>query len=79
MYKNRTPFLYVIIFGTFCSQALANQQVIQEVLDGTSIPKFAGPVPVVLLILAAVCAWYYPITRDRHRALLDQIAEREAE
>jgi GPH family glycoside/pentoside/hexuronide:cation symporter len=44
-----------------------------------TIRLFAGPVPVVLLILAAVCAWYYPITRDRHRALLDQIAEREAE
>ncbi len=39
---------------------------------------FAGPVPAVLLLLAMVCAWYYPITRESHQALLNELAEREA-
>jgi glycoside/pentoside/hexuronide:cation symporter, GPH family len=43
-----------------------------------TIRLFAGPVPVVLLIFAVLCAWYYPITRESHQALLDQLAEREA-
>jgi GPH family glycoside/pentoside/hexuronide:cation symporter len=42
------------------------------------IRVFAGPVPVVLLFLAIVCAWYYPITREKHRALLNELAERDA-
>jgi Na+/melibiose symporter-like transporter len=36
-----------------------------------------GPVPVVLLVLAILFAWRYPITRQRHRALRDELAARE--
>jgi GPH family glycoside/pentoside/hexuronide:cation symporter len=42
------------------------------------IRVFAGPVPVLLLILAIAFAWYYPITREKHRSLLNELAEREA-
>ncbi len=42
-----------------------------------AIRMFAGPIPVILLLLAVVCAWFYPITREKHRALLEQLAERE--
>lgn len=38
---------------------------------------FAGPVPAILLILAIICAWYYPISRESHKATLEQLAERE--
>jgi GPH family glycoside/pentoside/hexuronide:cation symporter len=41
------------------------------------IRVFAGPVPVILLILAIACAWFYPISRESHQALLEQLAERE--
>jgi GPH family glycoside/pentoside/hexuronide:cation symporter len=34
-------------------------------------------VPIVLLVLAILCAWGYPITRERHRALRDELAARE--
>jgi GPH family glycoside/pentoside/hexuronide:cation symporter len=34
-------------------------------------------VPIVLLVLAILCAWRYPITRERHRALRDELAARE--
>jgi Na+/melibiose symporter-like transporter len=29
------------------------------------------------ILLAILCAWYYPITREKHRALLNELAERE--
>jgi GPH family glycoside/pentoside/hexuronide:cation symporter len=42
-----------------------------------AIRIFAGPVPTVLLLLAIVCAWFYPISRENHKALLEQLAERD--
>jgi GPH family glycoside/pentoside/hexuronide:cation symporter len=44
----------------------------------TAIRAFAGPVPAALLVLAIVFAWRYPITRERHRHLLDELAGRES-
>jgi glycoside/pentoside/hexuronide:cation symporter, GPH family len=43
-----------------------------------AIRAFMAPVPALLLILAIVCAWRYPITREHHRALRDELATREA-
>ena len=43
-----------------------------------AIRFFAGPIPALLLVLAIVCAWFYPITRESHRALRDELAGREA-
>jgi len=43
-----------------------------------AIRFFTGPVPAVLLILAVVFAWNYPITRESHQATLRVLAEREA-
>src|SRR5690606_10182859 len=45
MNKNSIIFLYSIILGIFSSQTFPNQQIIQEVLDGGTIPKFVEPVP----------------------------------
>lgn len=42
-----------------------------------AIRFFAGPVPAVLLVLAIVCAWFYPISRESHKALLEQLAGRD--
>jgi glycoside/pentoside/hexuronide:cation symporter, GPH family len=42
-----------------------------------AIRIFMGPVPAVLLILAILFAWRYPITREQHRALRDELAARE--
>jgi GPH family glycoside/pentoside/hexuronide:cation symporter len=41
------------------------------------IRMFAGPVPAVLLLLAMLCAWHYPITRESHQATLNELAEHE--
>lgn len=45
MNKNDLFCLRFIFFGMVVSQSLANQQVMQEVLDGGVIPKFVEPVP----------------------------------
>jgi len=44
-----------------------------------AIRVFMGPVPALLLILAVVLASFYPITRESHRALLEELRrQREA-
>ncbi len=43
-----------------------------------AIRVFMGPVPAILLVLAIVFAWRYPISRERHRALRDELAARDA-
>ena len=42
-----------------------------------AIRFFAGPVPALLLVLAILFAWRYPITREQHRSLLDELAGRD--
>jgi glycoside/pentoside/hexuronide:cation symporter, GPH family len=42
-----------------------------------AIRLFTGPIPVVLLLLAIVIAWRYPITRESHAALVESLASRE--
>jgi glycoside/pentoside/hexuronide:cation symporter, GPH family len=42
-----------------------------------AIRIFTGPIPAILLFLAVLCAWKYPITRESHQATLKELAERE--
>lgn len=44
----------------------------------SAIRVFMGPIPAVLLFLAVLFAWKYPITRESHQAALLELAEREA-
>jgi len=43
-----------------------------------AIRLFAGPVPAFLLVLAILCAWKYPITRESHQAMVEELVAREA-
>jgi glycoside/pentoside/hexuronide:cation symporter, GPH family len=43
-----------------------------------AIRIFTGPIPAVLLFLAIIFAWMYPITRQSHQATLKELAERSA-
>ncbi len=43
-----------------------------------AIRIFIGLIPAVLLILAVLFAWRYPITRESHQSTLRELAEREA-
>ena len=40
---------------------------------------FMGPVPAVLLVLSILFAWFYPITREVHASLREQLAARHSE
>jgi GPH family glycoside/pentoside/hexuronide:cation symporter len=40
-----------------------------------AIRWFVGPVPIVLLLLSIVFAWRYPISRESHRAMREEIAQ----
>jgi GPH family glycoside/pentoside/hexuronide:cation symporter len=40
-----------------------------------AIRLFAGPIPAVLLFLAILFAWRYPISRESHQALVEQLSE----
>ena len=42
----------------------------------TAIRIFIGPIPAILLFLAVLFAWKYPITRESHQATLQELAER---
>jgi GPH family glycoside/pentoside/hexuronide:cation symporter len=42
-----------------------------------AIRLFTGPIPAILLFLAILCAWKYPITRESHQATLEELAKRE--
>jgi GPH family glycoside/pentoside/hexuronide:cation symporter len=55
----------------------ANQLPSQPAEAILAIRFFVGPIPFVLLILAVVCAWRYPISRESHRATLDKLAKRD--
>ncbi len=35
-----------------------------------------GPVPLVILIVGVIFAWFYPLTRQKHQEVLDQLAQR---
>jgi GPH family glycoside/pentoside/hexuronide:cation symporter len=43
-----------------------------------AIRWFVGPVPAVILGISLALAYFYPITRARHRAMLDELAARRA-
>ena len=40
------------------------------------IQRFMGPIPAVLLFLSVIFAWFYPITREMHASLREQLAAR---
>lgn len=51
---------------------------VQPVAAINAIRVFTGPIPAILLFLAVLCAWGYPITRESHQATLQELANREA-
>ncbi len=43
----------------------------------TAIRFMIGPIPILPLILSAILAYFYPITKDRHAQILLQLTERK--
>jgi GPH family glycoside/pentoside/hexuronide:cation symporter len=62
----------------YLTPALSGPLPVQPEAAITAIRIFTGPIPAVLLFLAVLFAWKYPITRESHKATLQELAEREA-
>jgi GPH family glycoside/pentoside/hexuronide:cation symporter len=61
----------------YLTPALSGPLPVQPEAAITAIRIFTGPIPAVLLFLAVLFAWKYPITRESHKATLQELAERE--
>ncbi|MEW6403539.1 MAG: MFS transporter [Chloroflexota bacterium] len=67
-----------LAFTGYVTPHLSGSLPVQPPSAVNAIRLFIGPVPAVLLFLAVLFAWKYPITRESHRATLRELAEREA-
>lgn len=66
-----------LAFTGYLTPSAAQPLPIQPPQAVQAIRLFAGPLPAILLVLAIACAWFYPISRESHRALRDELAEQE--
>jgi glycoside/pentoside/hexuronide:cation symporter, GPH family len=62
----------------YLTPALSGPLPVQPEAAIIAIRVFTGPIPAVLLFLAVLFAWKYPITRESHKATLQELAERES-
>ncbi len=67
-----------LAFTGYITPPLSGPLPVQPQEAVTAIRIFIGPIPAVLLFLAVLFAWKYPITRESHQATLQELAEREA-
>ncbi len=67
-----------LTFTGYLTPDLTGPLPVQPAAAVTAIRVFAGPIPAVLLFLAILFAWKYPITRASHQATLRELADREA-
>jgi len=58
----------------YLTPSASNPTPVQPDLAITAIRIFTGPIPAVLLVLAIVFAYRYPITREKHTALVQSLA-----
>jgi GPH family glycoside/pentoside/hexuronide:cation symporter len=72
--------LVIWMFGTildsrgYITPELGQPLPVQPAAAVEAIRWAMGLVPAVLLLLAIVFAWYYPINRESHRAMREQLA-----
>ncbi len=59
----------------YITPSAADPLPMQPALAVLAIRLFISPIPIVLLVLGIACAWGYPITRERHRAMREAIAQ----
>lgn len=58
----------------YITPKIAGELPIQPESAVSAIRLFMGLIPAVLLVVSVVFAWGYPITREKHRELLDRLA-----
>jgi glycoside/pentoside/hexuronide:cation symporter, GPH family len=64
-----------LALANYINPSVADPLPIQPVEAVQAIRIFMGPVPAVLLIVAVLFAWRYPLTREKHQLICDELAE----
>jgi glycoside/pentoside/hexuronide:cation symporter, GPH family len=64
-----------LALANYINPSAADPLPIQPVEAVQAIRIFMGPVPAVLLIVAVLFAWRYPLTREKHQLICDELAE----
>jgi glycoside/pentoside/hexuronide:cation symporter, GPH family len=67
-----------LALANYINPSAADPLPIQPVEAVQAIRFFMGPVPAVLLIVAVLFAWRYPLTREKHQLICDELAESQA-
>jgi glycoside/pentoside/hexuronide:cation symporter, GPH family len=67
-----------LALANYINPSAADPLPIQPVEAVQAIRIFMGPVPAVLLIVAVLFAWRYPLTREKHQLICDELAESQA-
>jgi len=65
-----------LAFTGYITPPLSGPLPVQPQEAVTAIRIFIGPIPALLLFMAVLFAWKYPITRESHQATLQELAER---
>ena len=63
-----------LAFADYINPSAADPLPVQPLEAVQVIRLFMGPVPALLLIAAVLFAWRYPLTREKHRQICDQLA-----
>jgi len=63
-----------LAFANYITPSAADPLPLQPVEAVQAIRIFMGPVPAVLLIFAVLFAWRYPLTREKHQLICDELA-----
>lgn len=67
-----------LALANYINPSAADPLPFQPVEAVQAIRFFMGPVPAVLLIVAVLFAWRYPLSREKHQMICDQLAEGRA-
>ena len=63
--------------ANYINPTAADPLPVQPVEAVQVIRLFMGPIPAVLLVLAILFAWRYPLTREKHKSMCDELSENE--
>ena len=68
----------ILALTGYLTPSAADPVPLQPLQAVQAIRVFMGPVPAVLIVLAVLCAWRYPISRSRHAVTLERLAAGES-
>jgi glycoside/pentoside/hexuronide:cation symporter, GPH family len=64
-----------LAFANYINPTAADPLPVQPVEAVQAIRLFMGPIPAILLVIAVLFAWRYPLTRARYESICDELEE----